>query len=263
MSRLSTTRWMMSRGGLSIASPIICVPVITFMVVLNVVLSAAQAGVSDNSVDRHVAKLSAYPALKSYVEEASQRFLIPSSWIWAVMRVESAGDARALSNKGAMGLMQLMPDTWSMLRLQHGLGDDPYDPRDNILAGASYLRDLHHRYGEAGFRAAYNAGPGRYEEHLSGRRSLPAETIDYVSKVSRLIGSDAPSDGFLRAYSGSGAAESDLFVRSGFETVSDHEADDNRSKNHLSVSLQSDQRVVDLSAITPQASGLFVRLSDR
>ena len=201
--------------------------------------------------------------IKLYIEEASRRFLIPSPWIWAVMRVESAGDASALSNKGAMGLMQIMSDTWTMLRLQHGLGDDPYDPRDNILAGASYLRDLHHRYGEAGFLAAYNAGPGRYEEHLRSSRSLPAETIDYVSKVSRFIGLGAPSDGFLRAYSGSGVAESDLFVRSGFETVSDHEADDNRSKNHLSVSLQSDQRVVGLSAITPQASGLFVRLSDR
>ena len=166
-------------------------------------------------------------------------------------------------NKSAIVLMQIMPDTWTMLRQQHGLGDDPYNPRDNILAGASYLRDLHHRYGEGGFLAAYNAGPGRYEEHLRGSRSLPAETIDYVSKVSRLVGSGAPSDGFLRAYSGSGVAESDLFVRSGFETVSDHEVDDNRSKNPVSVSLQSDQRVVDLSAITPQASGLFVRLSHR
>ena len=178
-------------------------------------------------------------------------------------RVESAGDALALSNKGAMGLMQIMLDAWAMLRQQHGLGDDPYNPRDNILAGAGYLRELHHRYGEEGFLAAYNAGPRRYEEHLSGRRSLPAETIDYVSKVSRLIGSGALSDGFLTAHSGSGAADSDLFVRSGFETVSDHEVDDNRSKNPVSVSLQSDQRVVDLSAITPQASGLFVRLSHR
>ena len=162
-----------------------------------------------------------------------------------------------------MGLMQIMLDAWAMLRQQHGLGDDPYNPRDNILAGASYLRDLHHRYGEAGFRAAYNAGPGRYEEHLSGRRSLPAETIDYVSKVSRLVGSGAPSDGFLRAYSGSGVAESDLFVRPAYESYSDQDTDVNRSKNHVSVSLQSDQRVVDLSAITPQASGLFVRLSHR
>ena len=106
-----------------------------------------------------------------------------------------------------------------MLRLQHGLGDDPYNLRDNILAGAGYLRELHHRNGEGGFLAAYNADPRRYEEHLSGRRSLPAETIDYVSTVSRLIGSGAPSDGFLRAYSGSGVAESDLFIRPEFRRV--------------------------------------------
>jgi hypothetical protein len=179
------------------------------------------------------------------------------------MRVESAGDPRALSHKGAIGLMQLMPDTWTMLRQQHGLGGDPYNPRDNILAGAGYLRELHHRYGKEGFLAAYNAGPRRYEEHLSGRRSLPAETIDYVSKVSRIIGLGSPSDGLLIAHSGSGAHESDLFVRSGFESSSDQEADDNRFKNHLNVSPKSDPHVVDLSAITPQTSGLFVRLSDR
>ena len=67
------------------------------------------------------------------------------------MRVEGAGDARALSHKGAMELMQIMPDTLTMLRQQHGLGDHLYDPRDNILAGAGYLPDLHYRYGEEGF----------------------------------------------------------------------------------------------------------------
>jgi soluble lytic murein transglycosylase-like protein len=89
---------------------------LTLMIVLNVDMSAAQAGVSDNSVDRKVEQISANGALKSYVEEASQRFLIPSSWTWAVMRVESAGDARALSNKAAIRLMQIMPDTCTMLR---------------------------------------------------------------------------------------------------------------------------------------------------
>ena len=176
-------------------------------------------------------------------------------------RVESAGDALALSNKGAMGLMQIMLDAWAMLRQQHGLGDDPYNPRDNILAGASYLRDLHHRYGEAGFRAAYNAGPGRYEEHLSGRRSLPAETIDYVSKVSRHVRLDAPSNGFLAGYSSSGAYESDLFVRSGAEASSDRRGDDGGFKNQPRTSLNSASRVVDLSSLAPSSNGLFVRRS--
>jgi hypothetical protein len=259
VSRLSANFWMISRRTVSTAQPNVWILVITFMVVLNVALSAALADVSDNSVDRKAEQISATGALKSYVEEASRRFLIPSSWIWAVMRIESAGDARALSHKGAIGLMQIMPETWTMLRLQHGLGDDPCNPRDNILAGAGYLRELHHRYGEGGFLAAYNAGPRRYEEHLSGRRSLPAETIDYVSKVSRLIGLGALPDGFLTAHSGSGAAESDLFVRSGFEASSGQRAEDDVSKNQPSISLNSDPGVVDLSSLTPSSNGLFVR----
>jgi soluble lytic murein transglycosylase-like protein len=72
-----------------------------------------------------------------------------------------------------MGLMQIMPETWAILRARYGLGPNPYDPRDNILAGAAYLRELHDRYGAPGFLATYDAGPVRYEEHLaSGVYSL-------------------------------------------------------------------------------------------
>lgn len=81
-------------------------------------------------------------------------------------------------NKSAIVLMQIMPATWTMLRQQHGLGHHPFNPRDNITGRACYLRELHHRCGEGGFLAAYNAGPRRYEEHLRGRRSLLAEAID-------------------------------------------------------------------------------------
>lgn len=231
------------------------------MIVLNVGLAAAQADVRADLVDSKVQQTSADLALKSYVEEASKRFLIPASWIWAVMKAESAGDVRALSSKGAMGLMQIMPRIWETLPQQHALGGDPYDPRDNILAGAAYLRELHDRYGESGFLAAYNAGPRRYEEHLSSRRSLPAETIDYVSKVSRQIGLGAPSDEFLVAHSVSGAAESGLFVHSGFETSSDQRGDDDGSKNQPRISLNSAPRVVDLSSLAPSSKGLFVRRS--
>jgi len=82
-----------------------------------------------------------------YVAEASLRFGIPEHWIRAVMRVESAGDLRAVSSAGAMGLMQIMPDTWAALRQRHRLGRDPFDHRDNILAGAAYLREMFDRYG--------------------------------------------------------------------------------------------------------------------
>ena len=122
-----------------------------------------------------------------YIAEAAQRFGVPEAWIRAVMRVESAGDVRAISSAGAMGLMQIMPATWADLRIRHQLGGNPYDPRDNILAGAAYLREMHDRYGSPGFLAAYNAGPGRYEESLAGR-PLPAETRAYVATLAPIVG---------------------------------------------------------------------------
>ena len=123
----------------------------------------------------------------AFITEAVQRFGVPEAWIRAVMRVESAGDVRAISSAGAMGLMQIMPATWAELRVRHRLGSNPYDPRDNILAGAAYLRDMHDRYGSPGFLAAYNAGPGRYEEYLAGR-PLPAETRAYVTTLAPIVG---------------------------------------------------------------------------
>src|SRR3546814_20282353 len=82
-----------------------------------------------------------------------------------------------------MGLMQLMPATWAEMRMRLGLGSNPDDARDNILAGTFYLRLMYDRFGYPGMFAAYNAGPGRYAEHLSGRRALPAETVGYLAAV--------------------------------------------------------------------------------
>lgn len=130
----------------------------------------------------------------SFVRDAAQRFGVPASWIGAVMAIESGGDVRALSPQGAMGLMQIMPETWAGLRGRHGLGDNPYDPRDNILAGAAYLRELHERYGSPGFLAAYNAGPGRYDDHLATGRALPYETQLYVATLAPLIGERQADD---------------------------------------------------------------------
>lgn len=123
----------------------------------------------------------------AHIAEAAQRFGIPAAWIRAVMRVESANEVRAVSPKGAMGLMQIMPDTWAGLRARYSLGTDPFNPRDNILAGAAYLREMHDRYGSPGFLAAYNAGPGRYEDYLAGR-PLPAETRAYVAALLPIFG---------------------------------------------------------------------------
>ena len=135
----------------------------------------------------------------AFVTEASQRFGIPVAWIRALMRVESANDVRAVSPKGAMGLMQIMPDTWAELRARYGLGADPYDPRDNILAGAAYLREMHDRYGAPGFLAAYNAGPGRYDDYVASGRPLPAETVAYVAAITPLVGSEPLAQGVVVA----------------------------------------------------------------
>ncbi|WP_336741438.1 lytic transglycosylase domain-containing protein [Aureimonas altamirensis] len=130
----------------------------------------------------------------THIAEASQRFGIPTTWIIAVMRAESAGDVRAVSSAGAMGLMQVMPDTWAELRIRHRLGHDPYDPRDNILAGTAYLREMWDRYGNvAAMLAAYNAGPGRYDEYRAADRPLPAETRAYVASLAPVLLGEAPS----------------------------------------------------------------------
>jgi hypothetical protein len=125
---------------------------------------------------------------RPYVAEASERFGVPVAWIEAVMRAESRGrthlDGRPIrSSAGAMGLMQLMPATWAEMRARLGLGRNPDEPRDNILAGTFYLRLMYERFGYPGLFGAYNAGPARYAEHLRGARSLPRETVGYLASV--------------------------------------------------------------------------------
>jgi soluble lytic murein transglycosylase-like protein len=123
------------------------------------------------------------------IAEASARFGVPVAWIERVMRAESGGQTMLggrpiTSHAGAMGLMQLMPATWTAMRAAHGLGGNPHDPRDNILAGTAYLRAMHDRFGYPGLFAAYNAGPGRYAAHLASGRALPTETRAYLAQVS-------------------------------------------------------------------------------
>ncbi|MEQ8393691.1 MAG: lytic transglycosylase domain-containing protein [Gammaproteobacteria bacterium] len=120
-----------------------------------------------------------------FITEAAARFEVPEAWIRAVMQAESGGrttlDGRLITSRaGAMGLMQLMPGTYVEMRRRHGLGDDPHDPRDNIFAGTAYLRAMFERFGFPGFFAAYNAGPGRYRQHLTDGRPLPRETRAFL-----------------------------------------------------------------------------------
>lgn len=131
-----------------------------------------------------------------FVTEASQRFHVPKAWIRAVMRQESGGRTMLdegkpiISRAGAVGLMQVMPDTYEEMAQAHKLGNDPFNARDNIMAGAAYLRWLHKRYGYPRMFAAYNAGPGRVEK--GGR--LPAETRAYVGGITRTLKGVRPAD---------------------------------------------------------------------
>ena len=136
---------------------------------------------------------SAVDRYNAYLTEASRRFGLPERLLGSVMAAESDGIARAVSSKGAMGLMQIMPDTWIELSARYRLGNDPFDPRDNILAGTAYLRELHDQYGSPGFLAAYNAGPGRYDEYLVAARPLPPETRDYVAVLAPYVDASAVS----------------------------------------------------------------------
>ena len=125
---------------------------------------------------------------RAEIAEASARFGVPVAWIERVMRAESGGqtmlNGRPITSRaGALGLMQLMPATWAALRAKHGLGRDPHDPHDNILAGTAYLRAMYDRFGYPGLFAAYNAGPGRYAAHLASGRALPDETRAYLAEV--------------------------------------------------------------------------------
>lgn len=123
------------------------------------------------------------------ITEASQRFHVPKAWIRAVMAHESGGrtmlgeNQPIVSRAGAVGLMQVLPATYVEMAAQHRLGANPFDARDNIMAGAAYLRWLHQKYGYPAMFAAYNAGPGRLEQHLVHGVTLPAETRAYVGGI--------------------------------------------------------------------------------
>ena len=122
------------------------------------------------------------------IAEASARFRMPEDWIGAVMGAESGGHTMLngwpiTSSAGAMGLMQLMPETYNDMRQRYGLGADPYNPYDNIIAGAAYLRQMYERYGYPHLFGAYNAGPGRFDAYLKTGKPLPFETRAYVEKL--------------------------------------------------------------------------------
>jgi len=193
----------------------------------------------------------------AFVAEASQRFNIPGNWIRAVMRIESGGDPRAVSPKGAMGLMQIMPKTYAGLRARHHLGPDAYNPRDNILAGAAYLREMLDRYGSPGFLAAYNAGPARYDEHLATGQPLPPETQVYIAMLSPMIDDRQSDDRTVASFDLIAWARATLFA-SHAETPPNAELPAAKVQPDR---LPSVRHIVDLSALSLQSEGFFVHLA--
>jgi soluble lytic murein transglycosylase-like protein len=131
-------------------------------------------------------------ALQPLIEEASHRFGVPAAWIRAVINAESGGrttiNGKAITSPaGAIGPMQVMPRTYDELRLRYGLAPDPADPKQNILAGTAYLKELCERFGRAGMFAAYNAGPERYQAYLDGALPLPDETRAYLAALGNIL----------------------------------------------------------------------------
>lgn len=203
-------------------------------------------------------------SVDSMVDEASRRFSIPALWIRSVMQVESGGNAQALSPKGAMGLMQIMPETYTALRQAFGLGADPYQPRDNIMAGAAYMREMLDLYGTSGFLAAYNAAPARYDEHLATGEPLPEETQIYLSRLAPMLSGaqvgristtmkpvtwmTAPLFIDDNAMRNSGAIQGD---NDGFPNA-------NPQPNQQPISANANTAT---AALAPQSDGLFIHIS--
>lgn len=115
--------------------------------------------------------------------EAAARARLDPGIVLRVMHVESRGRPRAISPKGAMGCMQIMPATWRYLTTRHALGTDPWDARMNMIGGALYLAELVARFGLPGAYSAYNAGPARYARHAATGAPLPRETILYTAAL--------------------------------------------------------------------------------
>ncbi len=124
---------------------------------------------------------------ETIVREARAQGLEPHL-VAAVIEVESAGRPQAVSHVGALGLMQILPETGRELAQKHGVPwsgpDTLFDPAINVKLGAAYLRELTNRYGDVSIAlAAYNWGPGVIDQRLRDGDTLPSEYIDSVMRA--------------------------------------------------------------------------------
>lgn len=137
------------------------------------------------------------PVIGELVDKHADRLGVDPNLVYAVMRQESGFNSRAVSPKGAMGLMQLMPETAVSMGVR-----DPFDPEENIRGGIKYLRFCLDRFGGdlAKALAAYNAGPQAVEKY--GGCPPFTETRDYIARVMQLYRGERP----LRAATGAGGS---------------------------------------------------------
>ncbi|MDA8382672.1 MAG: lytic transglycosylase domain-containing protein [Betaproteobacteria bacterium] len=201
----------------------------------------------------------AFGTISTVVTEASRRFGIPVAWLNAVIQAESGGDVHALSPKGAMGLMQIMPYTWADLRTRYHLGANPYSAHDNIMAGAAYLRELLNRFGSAGFLAAYNAGPARWAAHLAAGERLPTQTYAYLARVKPAVRESAVDSVAWLSSSPSSWTAAPLFPSQKFGALADRMAAFRLRGHHWST-VRSMQ---DWRTLAPSSRGLFAAVSAR
>lgn len=147
--------------------------------------SAASASGCPRSTTMQTARIAVPPRIRDLVARTAQELGIDPQLVTAVIAVESAFDPRAVSPKNAQGLMQLMPAT----AVRFGVRD-PFDEKENVRGGATYLRDLLKRFGGdlTLALAAYNAGEGAVL--LNGGVPPYQETRDYIERVTRLCACD-------------------------------------------------------------------------
>ncbi|MBV8800410.1 MAG: transglycosylase SLT domain-containing protein, partial [Alphaproteobacteria bacterium] len=161
--------------------------------VIAIVLPGAAAGATDFQREQRMSFRQLMARWQPEITAAAKRFNVPEAWIRAVMQVESGGRTMMAesepikSSAGAMGLMQLMPETYREMREQYHLGANAYDPGDNIVAGTAYLKRLRSKYGYPQMFAAYNDGPGHLDRRLQNAGLLPVETRNYLVKVAGLL----------------------------------------------------------------------------
>ncbi|MGY4447703.1 hypothetical protein ACVWZR_002363 [Bradyrhizobium sp. i1.3.1] len=159
---------------------------------------------------------------------------------------------------GSARVDAIMPATWLELSVRHDLGIDPFDPHDNIMAGAAYLREMLDRFGSAGFLAAYNAGPKRYEEHLATGRALPDETRIYIARLASLIGIEQRNSGGSGARRFATWQQAPILVE-GSESLF---PDGNSASGVRTMNSSKAAPNAATTALVPRATGPFVRRSD-